>query len=79
MTFQVVKLKFRQPLHLSRGKLNTYESGGHILHSDTLQAALYVCALQLYGKSEANKFKENVQLSSAFPFVEKEGDRKSVV
>ena len=44
MSFDIIRLHFRQPLHLSRGKLNTYESSEHTLHSDTLQAALFVRA-----------------------------------
>lgn len=73
MTFDIVRLHFRQPLHLSRGKLNTYESSEHTLHSDTLQAALYVCALQLYDLATADDFKEKVRISSAFPWTEAHG------
>jgi len=70
MNFQLVRLRFRQPLHLSRGKLNTYESSEHTLHSDTLQAALFVCALQLYNETTALDFQKKVIISSAFPFDE---------
>ena len=69
MKFQVVQLRFRQPIHLSRGKLNTYESSETMLHSDTLQAALFVCALQLYNEQVALELQQKVVLSSAFPFV----------
>lgn len=69
MKLQLVRLRFRQPLHLSRGKLNTYESSEHTLHSDTVQAALFVCALQLYDEATALDFQNAVQVSSAFPFV----------
>jgi CRISPR-associated protein Csm4 len=69
MNLQLVRLRFRQPLHLSRGKLNTYESSEHTLHSDTVQAALFVCALQLYDEATALDFQDAVQVSSAFPFV----------
>lgn len=72
MSLQIVRLKFRQPLHLSRGKLNTYESSEHILHSDTLQASLFVCALQLYDEATALDFQEKVVVSSAFPFISDE-------
>lgn len=73
MSFEIIRLHFRQPLHLSRGKLNTYESSEHTLHSDTLQAALYVCALQLYDQKTADEFKEKVRISSAFPWTEAHG------
>jgi CRISPR type III-A-associated RAMP protein Csm4 len=73
MTFDVVHLHFKQPLHLSRGKMNTYESSDGTLHSDTLQAALYVAALQLYGKEVAEDFRNQVRLSSAFPFESETG------
>lgn len=69
MNLQLVRLRFRQPLHLSRGKLNTYESSEHTLHSDTVQAALFVCALQLYDVATALDFQDTVRVSSAFPFV----------
>lgn len=69
MNFQLVRLRFRQPLHLSRGKLNTYESSEQTLHSDTVQAALFVCALQLYNEATALDFQDKVRISSAFPFV----------
>lgn len=72
MNLQLVRLRFRQPLHLSRGKLNTYESSEHTLHSDTVQAALFVCALQLYDEATALDFQDAVQVSSAFPFVDHE-------
>jgi CRISPR type III-A-associated RAMP protein Csm4 len=70
MNLQLVRLRFRQPLHLSRGKLGTYESSDHILHSDTVQASLFVCALQLYDESTALDFQQKVAISSAFPFDE---------
>lgn len=73
MTFDVVHLHFKQPLHLSRGKMNTYESSDGTLHSDTLQAALYVAALQLYGKETAEDFRKRVRFSSAFPYDEQIG------
>lgn len=73
MTFDVVHLHFKQPLHLSRGKMNTYESSNGTLHSDTLQAALYVSALQLYGIEVAEDFRKRVRLSSAFPFEKESG------
>jgi CRISPR type III-A-associated RAMP protein Csm4 len=73
MNFDIVRLHFKQPIHLSRGKLNTYESSEHTLHSDTLQAALFVSALQLYNEATANEFKEKVRISSAFPWTAEHG------
>lgn len=49
MTFQTFRLSFRTPLHLSRGKSDTYESSATVLHSDKLKSALYVTAIQLFG------------------------------
>lgn len=70
MNFQLVRMRFQQPLHLSRGKLNTYESSEKYLHSDTLHSALFVCALQLYDEATALEFQKKVVVSSAFPFDE---------
>ncbi|MBN8685005.1 MAG: type III-A CRISPR-associated RAMP protein Csm4 [Chitinophagales bacterium] len=73
MSYQIVRLHFRQPLHLSRGKPNTFESSEQMLHSDTLQAALYVCALQLFDHATAEDFRNKVLISSAFPWTETDG------
>ena len=73
MNYRVVRMYFRRPVHFSLGKMNTYGSSGSLLHSDTIQAALYVSALQLYGQETAETFRRNVVVSSAFPFDEKTG------
>jgi CRISPR-associated protein Csm4 len=73
MSFDIVRLHFLQPLHLSRGKLNTYESSEQTLHSDTLQSALFVCAYQLYGENDAKDFMQKVRVSSAFPWTQAQG------
>jgi CRISPR type III-A-associated RAMP protein Csm4 len=71
MTLDIFKLYFQTPLHLSRGKLNSFESSHHTLHSDTLKSAMFVTARQLYGKDVATEaFFDSFQLSSAFPFTE---------
>jgi CRISPR-associated protein Csm4 len=70
MIFDIFKLHFRTPLHLSKGKLNSYESSETTLHSDTLKSALFVSMLHLYDEDEANTFMDSVQVSSAFPFDE---------
>jgi CRISPR-associated protein Csm4 len=72
MTFTIFKLTFLAPLHLSRGKLNSYESSDTTLHSDTIKAALFVTAKQLFGLEHAEAMHERVRISSAFPF-DKEG------
>lgn len=69
MKIHVFKLSFQSPLHLSRGKLNTYESSDDTLHSDTLKSAIFASALQLYGDELLKEdFFEQFQVSSAFPF-----------
>jgi CRISPR-associated protein Csm4 len=67
-TFNIYKLHFQTALHLSKGKLNSYESSNATLHSDTLKSALFVSMLHLYDEAEANAFMDAVQVSSAFPF-----------
>jgi CRISPR-associated protein Csm4 len=68
-TFQVFKLRFgKTPLHLSKGKID-YDQSLRIIHSDTLKSAIFVCALQLYGKEEITEdFFKSFCVSSAFPF-----------
>lgn len=73
MTFKIVKLRFRQPVHFSRGKMDTYESSDTMLHSDTIQAALYVAALQLHSPEVAEAFRKTVRVSSAFPYTDADG------
>lgn len=67
-TFDIIKLHFKSPLHLSRGR-EDYGVAEKLLHSDTLQSALFVSALQLYGNASATlDFFTSFQVSSAFPF-----------
>jgi CRISPR-associated protein Csm4 len=66
--YTIYKLTFTAPLHLSRGKANTYESSDTMLHSDTLKAALYAAALQVGLQAWADVFMHETRLSSAFPF-----------
>ena len=75
MKFRIFKLTFHTPLHLSRGKVSSYESSDTVLHSDKLKAALYATALRLFGKSDkeeelsvADQILYHLRLSSAFPF-----------
>lgn len=72
LSFNIVKLHFKTPLHLSKGK-KEYTDVFEILHSDTLKSALFVCAKQIYGKERINKnFFDQFTISSAFPFYEDE-------
>ncbi len=70
-TFDVVKLYFRQPLQLSIAKGDQSQLF-HVVHSDTLKAALYYLALELFGPWSAEQDidwqNKIAQISSAFPF-----------
>lgn len=70
--FTPYKLHFQSPLHLSKGK-EDYDESLRILHSDTIKAALFTCALQL-GKTDqqALALMDGCILSSAFPFCKGE-------
>ena len=65
----IVKLLFNNPIHLSKGKMDSYESSQVQLRSDTIHSALYATALDLYGEGYAKCIFENVTVSSAFPFT----------
>lgn len=69
MNISIVKMRFNRPIHISKGKVDTYESSDNIIRSDTIHAALFVSALQLYGVEEAHIIKDEVTVSSAFPFT----------
>ncbi|MCB0644289.1 MAG: type III-A CRISPR-associated RAMP protein Csm4 [Phaeodactylibacter sp.] len=66
-------MKFSGGLHLSRGKADNYDLTQVTLHSDTLKSALCVAALQLYGNAIDGSFFDDFRISSAFPFLEKDG------
>lgn len=71
-TYNVLKLHFRSPLHLSKGKTDDYGESEEVLHADTLKSALYVCARQVLGVDavgDTNQFFRRFRISSAFPFV----------
>lgn len=70
MQYDIIKLFFCSPLHISKGKLNSYESSEELLHSDTIKSAIFVSVLQLFGDEEANLFMDQIVVSSAFPFDE---------
>lgn len=72
MKFHIYRLRFSAPLHLSRGRL-AYDRGQQTLHSDTLSAALFTCALELGLSSErAEVIMRQTLLSSAYPFYHEE-------
>lgn len=69
--FNIIKMHFNSPLHLSKGKEDAYDSSEKFLHSDTLQSAIFACAIELFGNEVANKdFFKSFQVSSAFPFYD---------
>ncbi|MFW5983267.1 MAG: type III-A CRISPR-associated RAMP protein Csm4 [bacterium] len=70
-TFDVIKLRFKAPLHISRGQTNSYDISEKIIHSDTLKAALFSMAKQILPEEvtgDAKRFHESYKVSSAFPF-----------
>jgi CRISPR type III-A-associated RAMP protein Csm4 len=71
-TFDVVKLHFKGPLHISRGK-DEYGSTEEILPSDALKSAIFACGQQLYDSEELQAdFLDHFRTSSAFPFYQDE-------
>lgn len=71
MTFRLFRLHFKSGLHLSKGKEGNYDRSQLTIHSDTLKSALFVAALQLYGKAvDKASFLDQFKISSAFPFCE---------
>lgn len=71
-TFNIIKLSFESGVHLSQGK-NVYDESASLLHSDTLKAALFACAIQIFGPEKVNRsFLDDFTVSSAFPFYKNE-------
>ncbi|MEA3494436.1 MAG: type III-A CRISPR-associated RAMP protein Csm4 [Bacteroidota bacterium] len=70
LSFELVKLKFTSPLHLSRGQTDFYDKSETIIHSDTIKSALFSCAKVLFQESITKDFLESFLISSAFPFNE---------
>lgn len=75
-SFDIVKLNFTGPLHLSKGKPDGYEAGGRILHSDAIKSAFMAAAVSLrpeIGNSvNEHSFLDQFEISSAFPFWQEE-------
>lgn len=73
MKYEIIKLNFQSPLHLSRGQTDYYDKSETILHSDTLKSAIYSCAKLIYkDKIVGNDFLKTFSISSAFPFIDDE-------
>ena len=71
MHFEVIKLKFKSGLHLSKGKTDNYDRSQLVLHSDTLKSALFVEAKKLFGEAISKEsFFDQFLISSAFPYLE---------
>jgi CRISPR-associated protein Csm4 len=73
MTYSLIKLHFRAPLHISRGR-EQYESSEDILGSDAIKSALFACGLELFGADEmgGETFFNSFRISSGFPFCGEE-------
>lgn len=75
-SFDIVKLNFSGPLHLSKGKPDGYEAGGRLLHSDAIKSAFMAAAVSLrpeIGNSvNEHSFLDQFEISSAFPFWQEE-------
>lgn len=80
--YDIIKLKFSSPLHLSKG-LSDYASSYNTLHSDTLKSAIFSAAIELGlpvdssnyvhdDLSGQNDFLQSFKVSSAFPFYKAE-------
>lgn len=70
-TFNLIKLHFKAPLHISSGK-EEYGSTNEILPSDALKSAIFAASLQLYGDEANEDFFRDFKVSSAFPFFKDE-------
>lgn len=70
--FHLCRLRFPGGLHLGQGR-EELARGQDLLHSDTLAAALYAAALQIWGSEVSREdFLDRFRLSSAFPFVKED-------
>lgn len=66
-TFSIIKLTNLSPIHLGTGREAT-DSSAHILHSDTLSAALAAIRVMTKRDKGIKEFMESFAISSAFPF-----------
>ncbi|MCF8229528.1 MAG: type III-A CRISPR-associated RAMP protein Csm4 [Bacteroidales bacterium] len=67
-SFDIVKLSFTSPLHLSRGKTDYYDRSETVLHSDTIKSVIFIGAKQLYREIINRDFLESFLISSAYFF-----------
>jgi CRISPR-associated protein Csm4 len=68
-SYSAFRLTFHSGLHLGKGRADSYEQSLTTLHSDTLKAALFVAALELYGEDTIDEsWLTGFTISSAFPF-----------
>ena len=68
-SFKVLKMHFTSPLHIGKGLGDHYDSGGDILHSDTISGALASAFCQMAGGTDPALFMNSYRVSSAFPFT----------
>lgn len=66
--YQIIKLFFTSPLHLSRGQTEEYDRAANMLHSDTIAGAIGAAYAQLFPSHDIRSFLDSFIVSSAFPF-----------
>jgi len=79
--FEIVRMNFTAPLHIGKGKVD-YDESDQFIHSDTLKAAIFVNALQLFGEKifsqeegssdNGHAFLQSFTITSAFPYFRDE-------
>lgn len=67
--WKLVCLKFQGALHLSRGRLDSYDRSELRLHSDKLKSALLASLYEFGMPDEADLLLEDCLVSSCFPFA----------
>lgn len=72
MKYEIIKLHFNSPLHLSRGQTEFYDKSETILHSDTIKSAIFACAKIIYKNKIDKSLISDFNISSAFPFYKDE-------
>ena len=72
MKYDVIKLHFNSPLHLSRGQTEFYDKSETVLHSDTIKSAIFACAKVIYKNKIDKSLFSDFKISSAFPFYKDE-------
>jgi CRISPR-associated protein Csm4 len=70
LDFDIIRMSFKSPLHISRGK-DLYATSDAVLHSDTIKSAIFAAALQsgdTFFEKKDKIFFDSFWLSSAMPF-----------